>query len=228
MAKTIDDLFVYLRIITDLFLIFLILYTLRQGLNQGRALKAILIYCVYNVLFYLVTEKMSLAHMLKVILYTSYTFVEYLIFSFLLYSFIKSKSFRRVILLSSLLFVCSLISFTLFTKIEILDTVPIGIETILILIFSFYYLYEQMSDLNNQFIYNQFSFWAVTGMMIYLAGSFFIYVFAAQINTDILKNYWFLTNAFYCIKNILFGIGAYLILKKLKSPHPKELQPYLN
>jgi hypothetical protein len=85
-----------------------------------------------------------------------------------------------------------------------------------------------MSDLSNEFIYNKFAFWIITGFLIYLAGSFFIYVFAAQVDKEILQEYWFLTNAFYSLKNIIFALGYLVVIKKIKNPKPMELSPYLN
>jgi hypothetical protein len=80
-----------------------------------------------------------------------------------------------------------------------------------------------MNNVDDQFIYNKFPFWVITGMLIYLAGSFFIYVFAAQVDKAILEEYWFLTNAFYFLKNILIGFGLIVMTRKIRNPHPQEL-----
>jgi hypothetical protein len=227
MAKTIDDLFVYLRILTDFLLAFWIIFGYSGTLRKQRGSIAILVYCIYNILFFFIGEQIS-DRIGRIIFYSSYTFIEYLIFSYFILLYIKNKVFKKILISSSILFVVSLITVLLFTEFKIIDTIPIGIETILILIFSFYYLYEQMSDLSNEFIYNKFAFWIITGFLIYLAGSFFIYVFAAQVDKEILQEYWFLTNAFYSLKNIIFALGYLVVIKKIKNPKPMELSPYLN
>jgi hypothetical protein len=107
-----------------------------------------------------------------------------------------------------------------------LDSVPIGVETILILLFSFYYLYEQMNENDTLFVYSKYEFWIVTGFMIYLAGSFFIYIFANQ--TAEALSYWYFTNIFSILKNILFSIGIFVSWKKAKSKGSRKLRPYLN
>ncbi len=109
-----------------------------------------------------------------------------------------------------------------------IDSVPIGIETILILIYSFYYFYEQINDTSNLFIYITYQFWIVIGIMIYLAGSFFIYIFANHVDRQTLNQYWFLTNVFYVIKNILFVVAILIHVKQSKNPPPAKFRPYLN
>ncbi|MGZ4036474.1 MAG: hypothetical protein ACXVPQ_01525 [Bacteroidia bacterium] len=88
-----------------------------------------------------------------------------------------------------------------------IDSVPIGIETILILIFSFYYFYEQMQDTTNLFIYTRYPFWIVLGMVLYLSGSFFIYIYSSQLSQEEIRKYWIFTNIFSILKNIFFAIA---------------------
>ncbi len=163
--------------------------------------------------------------------YTFFTFFEYSFFAFFIYLNILNKAFKKLILGISIIFTIFIFSYHFLADFRNVDSVPIGIESIFILIFSFYYLYEQMSDLNTEFVYNKYQFWIVIGMMIYLAGSFFIYLFANQVDKKTLHEYWFLTNVFYILKNILFAIAILIFLKqsaRLKNPSPKNFQPYLN
>ena len=78
------------------------------------------------------------------------------------------------------------------------------------------------------FIYNKPAFWIIVGLMLYLGGSFFIYIFANHVEIEILEKYWFLTYLFYILKSILFFIGIILSVKQSKNPHPAKLRPYLN
>ncbi len=71
------------------------------------------------------------------------------------------------------------------------------------------------------FIYNSVNFWFILGFMIYLAGSFFIYVFANQIDKADLHNYWFITFIFNSIKNVLFSI-AFLLPDARKETSTNE------
>ncbi|HEX2533784.1 MAG TPA: hypothetical protein VHK69_08615, partial [Chitinophagaceae bacterium] len=82
------------------------------------------------------------------------------------------------------------------------------------------------NDTSTLFIYSKFTFWIVLGIIMYLAGSFFIYIFAAQRPET--RDYWYLTNVFSIFKSILFTI-AFIIhgITQKKNP-PQKLQPYLN
>jgi uncharacterized Tic20 family protein len=95
-------------------------------------------------------------------------------------------------------------------KVRGIDSIPIGIEAILILIFSFYYLYEQMKDTETLFVYSRYTFWIVLGMMLYLAGSFFIYIYASQLPPNQVGKYWIFTNIFSILKNIIFAIAIFI------------------
>ena len=97
----------------------------------------------------------------KIFLYSSFTFFEYILFALCLFHIIKNKKFRLFILLTSLAFSIFLLIYNLKAKVLGLDSVRIGIETILILIFSFYYFYEQKQDTANLGIYSWDSVWAV-------------------------------------------------------------------
>lgn len=131
----------------------------------------------------------------------------------------------------------SLILFTLFISVyffsvefDYIDSVPIGVETILVITFSIVFLYEQVNKPTIQFIYNKYEFWVIVGFLIYLAGSFFIYIYANQIPSEEIEKVWFVTYIFNIIKNILFSIAVLVHVKERKNPpsvhrHP---QPFLN
>lgn len=87
------------------------------------------------------------------------------------------------------------------------DSIPIGVETILVLIFSIYFLFEEINNPNIIFLYNNYRFWIIVGFMIYLAGSFFIYILANFLSRPQLLFYWQFIDVFLILKNIFFTIG---------------------
>src|SRR5690606_14449172 len=102
-------------------------------------------------------------------------------------------------------------------------------ETIIILTFSFYFLYERMNEPTTNLIYNDYRFWIVLGMIIYLAGSFFIYIFSDQVNRELFYKYLSLTYVFYAIKNILFTLGIWIYAQKEpEQTKNNENIPYLD
>jgi hypothetical protein len=143
---------------------------------------------------------------------------------------IRSRKFKRVIVILSIAFVLFQIIYFFIGEPKGLDTIPIGIQTILILIFSFYFFYEQLKESVTP-IYDHFFFWITIGLIIYLAGSFFMYILAEdlnKINRKQLLEYWFITYVVDIIKNFFFFISALVFLKQSKSVVRKTVLPNLD
>jgi hypothetical protein len=223
MTKTIENLFLYLHYFSDVTVLFFSLFFIKKT-KKEKGLIAIAIYSLTDLLINLSIPFLPR----KFLLFNGafFTLLEYSIFTFFLWFNIKNKWFRKIIVVSSIIFLFASTYYNIRTNFLQIDSVPIGIETILVLIFSFYYLYEQMNDTKTLFIYTQYQFWIVIGFMIYLAGSFFVFIYASQVEPDLIKQYWFLTNVFYVLMNSVFVIGI-LVNKKKKITIP-TLNPYLN
>jgi len=67
-----------------------------------------------------------------------------------------------------------------------------------------------------------YRFWVIMGLLMYLAGSFFIYIYASQVGIKELKklNIWFLTWVFYIFKSTFIAIS---ILVFIRSPKAKAI-----
>jgi len=121
----------------------------------------------------------------------SYTFFEYIIFTLLFWVNFKQKNARRPIFIASALFFTFLLIYSLTRKVKGIDTIPIGIETILILTYIIYFFYEFSKDTRSFYIYNHYCFWIAVGILIYLGGSFFFFILF-----DIIKNLLFALSIF--------------------------------
>lgn len=157
-----------------------------------------------------------------------FTISEYLIFSSLVLLFVSTEKWRRIIKIASpifLLFVAVLFFSSGKNKI---DSIAIGIETILVFVFAFSYFHEEMNDISGTFVYNKHSFWIISGILLYLGGSFFMYVFANQVERSFLEQFWFLTYIFYIIKSIFFLIGLVLFFRQQKVENVSEFRPTFN
>jgi hypothetical protein len=211
-TKTIESLFIYLDTFSNFLpIIFFLIFSRKNKNDVG--LRIIIAYALIN---FLINYLIIISSNQNTILYESFTPIEFLFFSSFLFITIKSKAIRKLIIVLSSCFICFLALFYALNKKDaiVIDSIPIGIETILILIFCFYYLYEQMNDVNTIFIYNKYTFWIILGIIIYLSGSFFIYVFANQFSKEISK-YWFITNILSILKNIFFTIAIVLNAQKV-------------
>jgi hypothetical protein len=138
-----------------------------------------------------------------------------------LYLQIKNRLVKKTALITGIALVLFNILYPYFNTTEkYIDSIPIGVETIIILVFSYYYLYEKTDDTTTLYIYSTFPFWIVIGMVVYLSGSFFIYLFASTLSREEVKRYWDLTNFFGLLKNIFFAIAIIV-----NSKPPKKLPP---
>ncbi len=110
-----------------------------------------------------------------------------------------------------------------------MDSVPVGIETILILIFIFFFFYEHFNDTKTEYIYHNYCFWVSVGILIYLGGSFFFYILANDLGKAERSNYWYLTWIAEIIKNILFSIALIMYARKPNSKTSQQpTVPYLD
>jgi hypothetical protein len=219
MTKTIENLFVYLLFLTDILYVFLYFISINKNKSE-KGLTALVIYCILDLVVNYMAEVAPRPYVF--ISYAVFTTLEYTLFAYILWQFVANNTIRKIISLISVAYIIFLAGYYLTSKPRSIDSIPIGIETILLLLYSFYYLYEQMNNTANLFIYNKYQFWIVTGIMIYLSGSFFIYIFANQIDKGFLIRYWFLTNAFYVIKNVFFAIGILIHMKQRKPILPRN------
>jgi len=225
MAKTIENLFFYAVFAFDLLIVLQIILVSQKKIDK-KILFLLLVYCCFNstVNFF----QSSLPKDSEYLILVFFTIIEYLIFAFCFYLIIKSKKFHKVIFALSIIFL-TIVAVNYETgKLQRIDAVPIGVESIIIFLYCFYYLYEQMNLLDETYIYNRYHFWIAMGIMIYLGGSFFIYIFTNQAHYNILSDYWFLTYLFYIIKNIFFSIGITMYTKKIKKLTQNSYRPSLN
>jgi hypothetical protein len=162
---------------------------------------------------------------IRKIIYAFFTLFEFSAFSFFIYLNISNRGFKRLMSIFAALFFIFVAIYYFFAQLNQVDSIPIGIESILILIFSSYFLYEQVNDPKNFFIYNDYRFWVVLGFMIYLSGSFFIYLLANQLSRKELEQYWMFTDIFYTLKNVFFSIGILVYSLRPTQKHHAKPQP---
>lgn len=164
---------------------------------------------IYGVLFFFMNEfYYNFPQNLRLLQQATYTFLEYSTFAYILWFNIDNKKFRKIILYISVCFAFFIIIFFLTTQLGRIDSIPVGVETILIFLYCFFYFYQVFKTSLNQYIYNDPNFLLVVGILLYLGTSFFFNILTNSIPDD-LNNYWYLTYIPEIIKNILFAIAIY-------------------
>lgn len=169
---------------------------------------------LYGIIFYLFLDfYFDIPKSFRKIQQTVYTLLEYSFFAYFFWFFIKQIKLRKIILLLSFLFLCFQIFYFFGSKLQRVDSIPVGIETILILTYTFIYFQQYFTDSKTTFVYNDPSFWIVVGILIYLGSSFFFNILA----NDLSQEYWYWTYIPEIIKNILFAISIIIISNKSKN-----------
>ena len=179
--------------------------------NWGKIeLKVIFFYIFYSLLNDILLLSMEgHRHIVpKIIVFSVFTLMEYVLMSLFFYLIIKGKILRTLIKICSILFIAlTIVNFIYLGKSAKFDSLPVTIECILIIIFSIFYLFEQVSKPQEVFIYLSPSFWVVVGCFIYLSGTFFLFIQVAFMPENEGVNYWFINLFCNIVKNIFFAIA---------------------
>ena len=221
--QSIEKLFEHIVIYSYLLLPISFLFTLRNTRIDN------LIIGIYGVLFFfLLFFFWDIPLEMRKLYATFYTFLEYTFFATLFYLNISSKNFRRFIIFISCGFVLFQIVYYLKVPFGRTDSIPIGVESILIFIYIFYFFYEQFNSAREKYIYNHPCFWICLGLLIYLGGSFFINILANHLSLEEFENYWYLNYIADTIKTLLFVVAIFLFAKNPSKNHNTRNIPYLD
>jgi hypothetical protein len=98
-------------------------------------------------------------------------------------------------------------------------------ESILIVSYCIFYLFDQLNKPQVIFIYQEPSFWFVVGLMVYLSGTLFLFIQADALDTELRRNFWKILLSATIVKNILFAIA--FSTKKSKTIKNSIENPFL-
>jgi len=153
-----------------------------------------------------------------------YTLVEYSFFTLIFWFNIHNKTYKRFAIIVTVLFFIFEIIYVLNARLQRLDSVPIGIETILIFIFVFCFFYDFSRTVKDTYIYNHYCFWLSVGILIYLGGSFFYYILVNDLDEKDVEKFGELTYVAELVKNLLFVVAMFVYKKyTLRKIHPKKI-----
>ena len=198
-------------ITTYTYLILPLAFLLLKCKLKDRIPVVITLYAI--VCFLLLSIYFDLPRDLKRYYQPIYTFLEYSFFSYIFWFYSRNKLFKSLVIIASALFFVFQIIFVINTPKKKLDSIPIGIETILLFVFIFYFFYEFSKQIKDTFIYNHYIFWFAVGILIYLGGSFFFYILINELDENQIENFGNFTFVAEIIKNLLFVLAIYMYKK---------------
>ena len=219
----------------DLLPIIVFLFFLIQGKKTRMLLWVILFYAAYSfgnntIVVFLDDHGSNPAIWLYI-----FTVIEYTLFAFFIYHVLSDVVYKRALLTISVLFITFCLFNIFFQPQYQFDSLQTSIEALILLIFCILFLFEQINKPEITFIYNSYTFWIITGILIYLAANFFLYGFAATLPKEIAEQYWFISHISNILKNIFFAIAVIIHIKKppntsiaQKPPGRQDYLPYLN
>ena len=202
-----------------------LVFILKKGKSRNNLWLAL-----YGVVFFLLLKVFDLITVTYFRLYSNlYTFVEYVFFTSFLWPYIRNKVFKTLIVVSSILFFAFQLTYFLTTKVRVLDSLGIGIETLLLFVYIIFLFYEHFKRLDAQVIYSYNHFWLVLGILFYLGGSFFFNILADHLTSQQIKSYERLTYLGDVIKNIFFCISIIISVKMPENGMKSKIStPYLD
>jgi hypothetical protein len=201
---------------TETLPVILYLCFIRRNKNEG--LNLIFIYCLIS----LATEFLflPLRHVISdFYVYAFFTVCEYSFLTVFLYLSLKSKKFRLIQLIGSLLFYTMAVINLTSKQSESFDSLSASVEALLIIIYSILFLYERIVDPSVAFVYQTKKFWIVIAFFLYFSSTLFLFIYAATLTKQEHKSYWYINDIFDIIKNILFCI-AFVMKKGKEESYP--------
>lgn len=135
-----------------------------------------------------------------------FTIVEFTLFASFFYLTLQKQLVKKIILVISPIFLFFSIFYN-FSAAASFDSIPVTIEAILIISLCIYYFFEELNQMNDEFIYAKPEFWAVAGIMLYLAGTFFLFVQAGQLSRNTQITFWVINLGCNILKNIMFAVA---------------------
>ncbi len=145
-----------------------------------------------------------------------FTVIEFICFGLFFYFILKRNKLRRALLFAIFAIASFLVAniFFQFIKSENLDSVAVTVQGLFIMPLALVYYFEQIKNPDSLFIYGTPNFWIVTGILLYLAGTFFIFILSENLTVKELDYYWPINYVFNTIKNLMFGLALYMYNKK--------------
>lgn len=189
----------------------LIFFFIFQKNNKSKELRVILFYLIYCAANDLVSFYLwQVAHLQIFFLYDIFTVVEFSLFTWYFYKIINNKQFKKLIPFSILLFIIFSVSLYILLPENTSFSSPIaGTESVLIIGMCIYYFFDQLKQPNTLMIYSSINFWIIIAFLIYLAGTFFLNIYADSMITDkaFIKQYILINSSFNILKNILLSVA---------------------
>ena len=183
----------------------------------------IVLYTIYAILgVFLIHQAIFKLSGKEFLSYRIFTIIEGISFGYFLFQIIINQAAKKILVGLGAVFLV----FALFdlknSNADTFDSIPTVIECLILLSFSIYYLYEQIKDPNNLFLYNTPNFWVVVGIILFFSGNFFLFIYGQSSSKlpDWKNTFRVINGVCSLLENLLFLIA--FIIAKNASKNPKS------
>lgn len=189
-------------------LVFFLLFKIRTKEKSLRVIFFYILYCVLNeiVTYFLQSRRPGTIFSI----YALFTIVEFSFFC-IFYKYVLPKANpRKFIFAIWLVFTLfSVADFFFINRMTGFDSFTSGLQTIIIIGMCVYYLFLQIRGRTDLYIYSTSNFWIIITFLIYLSGTFFLYIMAETMVADkVFRIQYVLINSiFNILKNVLLSIA---------------------
>ncbi len=175
--------------------------------EKSSYLRILSIYLIYCILSDLIFSKLSIKYFnTEIYAYRAFTIVEYFSLSFILRKFLLKKAYIKATVIFDYLFLVILLIDFYTNSFQNFDSMPTGIESVLILIISILVLLEKINNTELNF---DISTSLPIGLILYFSGTFFLFILSQRNFSDnnFSETYAYLVAIFNILKNSLIFIG---------------------
>ena len=175
--------------------------------SKQRFFSLIAFYSFYCIFSDLVLSKLSLKYLeSELYSFRLFTIVEYSIITFFIFQLIESDLFKKLIKTGSIIFIIVSILDIYTSSFTSFDSLPSGLESILILSYCLFFVYEKMTS--TDFSFNG-TIWITIGFILFFSGTFFLFILSQNNFKDssFILTYGYIVAIFNIIKNLFITIG---------------------
>ncbi|MDQ6761342.1 MAG: hypothetical protein M3015_01800 [Bacteroidota bacterium] len=205
----------------------LVFFLLFKRNSKEKSLRAIFYYILYCILNEFAGYYFHLIHVeTPYFLYSIFTVLEFSFFCLFYYYVSSGYKIKKLIFPIWIFFIIiAIIDFFFINKMGGFDSFTSGLQSLLIIGMCIYYLFQQIKGSTNLQVYSTSNFWIIITFLIYLSGTFFLYIFTETMIHDkhFQNQYIYINSSFNIIKNILLSIA---MLMKSDEVKPQQKRNY--
>jgi len=153
-----------------------------------------------------------------------FTICEYTIFAYFFFTVINTPITKKILAIVSIIMFLLIVIIFISSNKRNFDSASASIESITIIVFSLIYLFRQINQPQEHFIFLSPNFWVVLGILIYMSGTLFLFIMASNLSDTELQKYWIIINISNAITNIIFCIA--FLVNRFAAPNPSAEKPY--